>query len=579
MNYNLARHTVWFVPPSNAWISLEAPKKKLAFTRIYFSFGKTVQKKKSIAMQEEAAVAETEAFSSFGEAVEMMPSALKSSGDKERFVLWWRRTAPLFGEATVGVRDELSKLVDSLTRERIQTSDPGEREQLKNLFYPKRVRPNQPAMRGAIEALQVPRNLEYIRNSLMACAEKEVPKPIKAIRKIMRNLERKDVIDDIDAYQSLLRALRATMLFLKESMVSDSDINLEDRAELSQLWKVASDAVRKYDVDLYIACFDKNLYWADPSRWNERRIRESGISLDQIAEQIKEFGLKGRQQQTAGRTCDIGILTVISEELHAIKKALGSNLQTEKHQDGTIYLHGRIRSAVTDSYYTVTVAALGRAGNPVSAAATATFIERHHPKVILLVGIAAGIRGKVKIGTVVLSEKIVAYEPAALVRKGKESWEEARPDISDVTNSILQDITHYEIDAERIKARFRNANGVFPRGKAKVRDDFKKNVVASIDVRKSVGVSGEKLLRDPTKLLILRKNLHGKIEFGEMEAAGFVTACAMQQIDWLVIRGISDFGDKFKDDSFHNLASLTAASVAVDFLENGLHIQQLPQHI
>lgn len=511
-------------------------------------------------------------FGSFSEAAENMPTTPKDSIAKKEFKWWWCRTTPLFDNATIEVRDELSLLVDSLTRETTKT-ELGERERLKDMLRPDRASHQSMKSRAAaIEAFQVPRNLKYIQSKLMACAQVEVPKPIKAIQKILRNIERKDAFSDCNAYQSLLQALRTTMFFLKESMVPDSDINMEDRMELSNVWMVASDAVRNYDVELYSACFEKNLYWSDPSRWNERRIRESGISLEQIAEKVKEFGLKQPDEQPAGQNCDIGILTVISEELHAVRRVFGASLQSEKHRDGTIYLHGRVMSAVSRKDCAVTIAAFGRPGNPISAASTATFIERFHPKVLLLVGIAAGVKGRVKIGTVVLAEKIVAYEPAAVVRKGGKTWEEGRPDMSDVTNSILQDITHYEIDKNRIKTRFKNAEGVFPRGTAKVREAFKKNVVASIDVRRSVGASGEKLLRDPTKLIEMRKNLHGKIEIGEMEAAGFVTACAMQQVHWLVIRGISDFGDRFKDDSFHKLASLTAASVALDFIENGLHV-------
>jgi hypothetical protein len=84
--------------------------------------------------------------------------------------------------------------------------------------------------------------------------------------------------------------------------------------------------------------------------------------------------------------------------------------------------------------------------------------------------------------------------------------------------------------------------------------------------------SGDKLLRDPNKLLELRRDIHGKIEVGEMEAAGLVEACRIAGTPWLVIRGISDFGDSFKDDRFHTLASQTAATVMVDFLQYGLDL-------
>ncbi len=68
----------------------------------------------------------------------------------------------------------------------------------------------------------------------------------------------------------------------------------------------------------------------------------------------------------------------------------------------------------------------------------------------------------------------------------------------------------------------------------------------------------------------MRETQHGKIEAGEMEAIGFWTACTRQGVRWLVVRGISDFGDELKDDRFHVLASAAAAAVTADFIERGL---------
>jgi hypothetical protein len=41
---------------------------------------------------------------------------------------------------------------------------------------------------------------------------------------------------------------------------------------------------------------------------------------------------------------------------------------------------------------------------------------------------------------------------------------------------------------------------------------------------------------------------------------------------WLVIRGISDFGDELKDDRFHGFASCAAAAVLHDFVAHGLDL-------
>ena len=63
---------------------------------------------------------------------------------------------------------------------------------------------------------------------------------------------------------------------------------------------------------------------------------------------------------------------------------------------------------------------------------------------------------------------------------------------------------------------------------------------------------------------------HGKVEVAEMEAAGIFAACAQHSVPSLIVRGISDFGDTKKDNTFHDLASRAAAIVASDLVVFGM---------
>lgn len=165
-------------------------------------------------------------------------------------------------------------------------------------------------------------------------------------------------------------------------------------------------------------------------------------------------------------------------------------------------------------------------------------------------GIAAALRGKVKIGHVVLSERVVVYEPAALVRSDSGTVEQPRPEIDRVPHEMIQDVIHHRSDPARLRAAFERAGGVIPAASAKRAREFRDNVADAITARLATIASGEKLLRDPSKLLAVR-TLHGKVEVGEMEAVGVVEACRRARVPWLVIRGISDFGDELKDRCRH----------------------------
>jgi hypothetical protein len=69
-------------------------------------------------------------------------------------------------------------------------------------------------------------------------------------------------------------------------------------------------------------------------------------------------------------------------------------------------------------------------------------------------------------------------------------------------------------------------------------------------------------------------NTHQQIRAAEMEAGGFVKGCqdGKSSRPWLVVRGISDFGDLFKNDNFHHLAAHSAAAYTADFLKRGADI-------
>lgn len=275
---------------------------------------------------------------------------------------------------------------------------------------------------------------------------------------------------------------------------------------------------------------------------------------------------------------DVGILTVIPAELEAARLALGLPLSARhKEQDGTVYHHGTIHSRLTARDYSLVLGCVGFSGNYDSATSTTALLKDYCPTAVFLVGIAAGIRGKVKIGDAVLSDRVVAFEPGAAVRApGGDSALQPRPEMTRVPHAMRQDVVNYRYDAARLSASLASTGVPVPTPPPGEEDAYCKHVATQLSVRDATIASGELLLRDPSKLLVLRETMHGKIEVGEMEAVGFVNACSrVPELRWLVIRGISDFGDELKNDAFQPFAAGVAAAALADFLAYGL---ELPPH-
>jgi nucleoside phosphorylase len=270
---------------------------------------------------------------------------------------------------------------------------------------------------------------------------------------------------------------------------------------------------------------------------------------------------------------DVGILTVIPVELNAALEALGIEAdKKDKDREGNYNWYGSLRSRLTNRDYHIALRIIGTAGNYDSTAAAMSLIKDFSPKILLLAGIAAGVRGKIKIGEVVLSERVVAYESAVLDTVDGEPVIVPRPNMARIPYPVEQDVATYGPKESDLLALFASTGGRFPTARPGEEEVYKKEVASTISSRPATIASGEKLLRNPDQLKTLRRDMHGRIEAGEMEASGIMTACHRTGVPWLVIRGISDFGDEFKSDEFHIFAARTAAVVLSDFIQNGLHL-------
>lgn len=279
---------------------------------------------------------------------------------------------------------------------------------------------------------------------------------------------------------------------------------------------------------------------------------------------------------------DIGVITIIPEELHWVREALGLRVESRlKVRSGRIYYFGNISALFAPRPYRVALTCIGEAGTPDCSATTAALIHECRPRLVLLVGIAAGIRNEVKIGSVVLSERVWDYEKGAVSTGRRGQLKRIpRPSAPPLPFAIQQDITHYLSVAglgNRINSQFKQIGGVYPvsAGTMRRRDP----IANSPEVLVATVASGNKLLRNPRFLQRLEATGHGRIKVGEMEAYGLFTACHQEATHWLVIRGVSDFGDKVKSDHYHQFAAQMAAAATRDFIERGLQLSVFPRRI
>ena len=291
-------------------------------------------------------------------------------------------------------------------------------------------------------------------------------------------------------------------------------------------------------------------------------LQELIFELDELAERSIRIFQTEREAEQASRTPDVLILTALSVELAAARLAFGIKDETpHRRSANSIHFWTKIIEK-TGGPISCAIASLGSAGNVNAASITTQLLSELKPKMVLMMGIAAGMRTKMELGEVVISERVIYYEGAAALSDGNLA---ARPEMPKPGVSTLQDLSTY-FSGGLLPARLQER--AITLGFTMPSESPAGEVTSRLTVSPATIASGEKLIRDPELLAGLRLQ-HDKVCVAEMEAYGVVDACDKQNVPALVIRGISDFGDSSKDSTFHKVASEAAAIVAIDYLTHG----------
>lgn len=208
------------------------------------------------------------------------------------------------------------------------------------------------------------------------------------------------------------------------------------------------------------------------------------------------------------------ILTALPVEYNAVRDHL-TDPQEKTHPQGTVYEWGTFTAP--SGRWEVAVAEIG-AGNPGAAIEGERAIKEFHPRVVLFVGVAGGLKD-VQLGDVVVATKVYGYHSG----KAGETFA-PRPDVPTSSYALVQ-----RARAEARKSDWRGRLGVCPPDPAP--RVFVKPIAAGEEVVASTGSDTSRRL----------KVLYSDALAVEMEGHGFLTAAqANQQVLALIVRGISD---------------------------------------
>lgn len=222
-----------------------------------------------------------------------------------------------------------------------------------------------------------------------------------------------------------------------------------------------------------------------------------------------------------GSARPIIVLTAIGLEYEAVRAHLVQPRRIT--HEGTWFEAGEVRGADRQ----VVLAEVGP-GNRVTAVLTERARARFAPRAIIFVGVAGSLKADVRIGDVVVADKVYAYEGSKHVPDG----EFARPAAWEPAHSLLQTAKHSLRGSEWI-------------GRVQTDGSYRPHRQPAVHVKPvAAGETVLDSLNSPLRERLTR--VFNDAVAVEMESAGLATAAALGGVDMLTIRGISDSADGSK---------------------------------
>ena len=257
---------------------------------------------------------------------------------------------------------------------------------------------------------------------------------------------------------------------------------------------------------------------------------------------------------------DIAIITAIYEpELRRVKEIIENPQSLTIDDDPTIYTTGIITKS-DGSCINVIIASDDRMGMPSASTLATKLILNFNPTYLVMLGICAGIKGKVNEGDIIITELAWDYG-SGKHEKVKTMWgctkNVFKPYINQIQldvnlESLLKNIIHQNKYVDQIKLKWELNHNSFPNQLKALIGPFASGsaVIANEDIVSSINLN------------------HGKLLGFDMEAYSIFNSARYSGIvvtKPIVIKSVSDFGDSQKNNSNKDILQDYAAYTSAQY--------------
>ncbi|KAK6329625.1 hypothetical protein TWF730_006173 [Orbilia blumenaviensis] len=180
-------------------------------------------------------------------------------------------------------------------------------------------------------------------------------------------------------------------------------------------------------------------------------------------------------------------------------------------------------------------------------------------KIVLMVGIGAGIPSKVKLGDVVISTEWTQWDFGKANGDGVfEHIDKRYYPPTELSSAMSKLQTDHEMHGTKISQYLNDLTAKHPRLASQYTSTGKPE---EVQVHYGLIASGNQVVKDAAVRNAIYKRLNNQVLCIEMEAAGLVGIPA------IIIRGVCDYADSEKNDDWQEYAAAVAAACAKEFLQ------------
>ncbi|NMM03547.1 response regulator [Paraburkholderia sp. RP-4-7] len=252
---------------------------------------------------------------------------------------------------------------------------------------------------------------------------------------------------------------------------------------------------------------------------------------------------------------DIAIITALEHtELEAVRR-LPCGWQTFRQPDDfSVYYTGEVRTK-DGAKKTIIATSLPRMGMASAASVTAKVCLKFRPKLLVMTGIAAGVKGEVALGDIMVADPSWDWGSGKLtIRKGKVTFlgEPTQIPLDPSIASVMRSIAVERTYLDEIYAGFKLA----------------KRPPHDLNMHVGPVTSGAVVLEDPETVALIQSQ-HRKTIGVEMEAYGVMSAAfhsGPNAPKTVVIKSVCDFADPLKNNEWQGYAAYTSAQMAFRYI-------------